>query len=36
MDALANPAVGNLVQIFLAIVTVGGLWVALANGNRIE
>ena len=34
MDVLANPAVGNLVQIFLAIVTVGGLWVALANGKK--
>ncbi len=34
IDALASPAVGNLVQIFLAIVTVGGLWVALANGKK--
>ena len=29
-----SPAVDNLVQIFLAIVTVGGLWVALANGKK--
>lgn len=34
LNALANPAVGNLVQIFLAIVTVGGLWVALLNGKK--
>lgn len=32
--SLANPAVGNMVQIFLAIVTVGGLWVALLNGKK--
>ncbi|WP_354240203.1 hypothetical protein [Arthrobacter sp. UYEF20] len=29
-----NPAVGNLVQIFLVIVTVAGLGVALANGKK--
>lgn len=34
IDVLANPVVGNLVQIFLAVVTVGGLWVALVNGKK--
>lgn len=34
ISALADPAYGNLVQIFLAIVTVAGLWVALANGKK--
>lgn len=32
--ALADPAVGNLVQIFLAVITVAALWVALANGKK--
>ena len=34
IGALADPAVGNLVQIFLAIITVAALWVALANGKK--
>jgi hypothetical protein len=34
LTVLANPAVGNFVQIFLALVTVGGLWVALLNGRK--
>ncbi|MBX7443373.1 MULTISPECIES: hypothetical protein [unclassified Arthrobacter] len=34
LTVLANPAVANVVQIFLAVVTVGGLWVALLNGKK--
>ncbi|RJT76937.1 hypothetical protein D6T63_15880 [Arthrobacter cheniae] len=34
MGMLADPAIENVVQIFLAIVTVVGLWVALANGKK--
>lgn len=34
IDLLANPAIDNLVQIFLAIITVMGLWVAVLNGRK--